>query len=285
MMKKILFTGGNGFIGSNILPTLRKKYDVFSPNRMELNLFDINEVREYLAKNNFYAVLHCANPNPVKNPCQDSLERMFEDSLRMFMNLYDCSELYTKMIYTGSGAEYDKMKEIKAVKESDCFHSMPSDIYGLSKYIMNKLTQMSDNIYNLCIFGCYGPHDHQTKFITHCINSCLKGKPITIRQECRFDFIHVYDLARMMEWMIENEMKFHMYNASGGFPCFLSEIAREVRRQMHSKGQIRILKEGLNLEYTADGSRFYTESGLTPQISIKDGIAMQIAWQSNGREL
>lgn len=35
-MKKILLTGGSGFIGRNILPLLREKYCVVSPSRKEL---------------------------------------------------------------------------------------------------------------------------------------------------------------------------------------------------------------------------------------------------------
>lgn len=272
-------------MGLNILPILREKYDVYAPSRNALNLFDKMEVGFYLADNQFDVIIHCANPNPVKNSKDDKTETMFEDSLRMFMNFYDARSLYDKMIYIGSGAEYNKTMDIKTVKEEECFRSMPTDPYGLAKYIMNKLSHMSENIYNLCVLGCYGPHDHYTKFITHCINSCLKGEPVTIRQECKFDYIHVYDLAKMMEWMIDNEMKFHMYNASGGSPCLLSEIAGEVHRQMHSLMPIKILKEGLNLEYTSNGNRFFTESGVMPQISIEEGIAMQIDWQTNGNAL
>ena len=269
-------------MGLNIMPVLRKKYNVYAPSRKDLNLFDKTEVRSYLSNKDFDVILHCANPNPVKNSKDDKTETMYEDSLRMFMNFYDARSLYGKMIYIGSGAEYNKTMDIKSVKEEECFRSMPTDQYGLAKYIMNKISHMSDNIYNLCVFGCYGPYDYHTKFITHCINSCLKEEPVTIRQECRFDYIHVYDLTRMMEWMIDNEMKFHMYNASGGSPCLLSEIAGEVLRQMNSRQPVKILKEGLNLEYTSDGNRFFTESGVIPKISIKEGIAMQIAWQSNG---
>lgn len=47
-MKKILLTGGSGFIGRNILPLLREKYCVVSPSRKELNLLEEAAVVEYL---------------------------------------------------------------------------------------------------------------------------------------------------------------------------------------------------------------------------------------------
>lgn len=152
----------------------------------------------------------------------------------------------------------------------------PRDSYGLAKYTINLLADQSDNIYNLCLFACYGPGDHWSKFITHCIACCMQHEDITIRQECRFDFVHVYDLATMMVWLGEHTPKYHMYNVSGGQHRFLSEIAAEVKKQMGSASEIKILNSGLNREYTADGSRFIAESGLCPAVTLEHGISLQI---------
>lgn len=43
-MKKILFTGGTGFVGKNIIPILKEKYIVVSPSRKELDLKDTEAV-------------------------------------------------------------------------------------------------------------------------------------------------------------------------------------------------------------------------------------------------
>lgn len=282
-MKKILLTGGTGFIGKNVLPMLKKSFEVIAPNRRELDLLSSVEVSKFLNRDSFDAVVHCANPNPVKNATDDSSDNMFENSLRLFMNLYTAHGLYGKLIYIGSGAEYDKTMDIVSVREEECFRSLPKDIYGLAKYIMNSIADKSENVYNLCVFGCYGPYDFHTKFITHCIDCCVREKPITIRQDCRFDYIHVYDLAEMMRWMITNDMRYHMYNASGGASHLLSELACKVRQQMKVNVPITILSGGLNKEYTANGERFVKESGISPTISIEEGIKIQIEWQVKGK--
>ncbi|MEA4925063.1 MAG: NAD(P)-dependent oxidoreductase [Syntrophomonadaceae bacterium] len=277
-MKKLLFTGGTGFIGRNVIPMLRENFDVHSPGRQELNLKDEIAVREYLSRECFDIVIHSANPNPEKNEL-DQKNYMLEDSLRIFMNFYAARNCFEKILFLGSGAEYDKTMEICSIHEDQCFRSIPKDIYGFSKYIMNSLASSSRNVYNICLFGCYGPTDHHTKFITHCIRCCLRDEPITIRQDCRFDYYHVYDLARMMIWLIENEPNHHIYNACSGERVLLSEIAEEVKTQMGSRHPIKILKSGLNREYTASNERFVKESGLYPKISLKEGIAMQIEWE------
>ena len=279
-VKKILFTGGTGFVGKNIIPILKEKYIIVSPSRRELDLKDTEAVKEFVQTGHFDIVLHAANPNPVKSSDFDKIGTMFEDSMRVFMNLYKVSNMYEKMIYLGSGAEYDKTQDIIEIKEDEVFRSLPKDIYGCSKYIMNELALYSKNIYNLRLFACYGPYDHESKFITHCIRCCLNNEPITIRQNCYFDYIHVYDLEKVIEFMIENDMAYHDYNIASGRKYSLEEIALKVKKKMNSEQPVRILSKEWNKEYTADISRLEKESHLSEEfIDLDQGIRMQIEYE------
>lgn len=277
-MKKLLMTGGTGFIGKNVRPILEKNYKIVSPRREELDLMDHRTVETYLEQRKFDAVLHFANPSPAKNEL-DTMENLLEDSLRMFINFYRCRNMYGKMIYLGSGAQFDKTLEIANITEQERNRSVPKDAYGFAKLLMDELARKSENIYNLCVFGIYGPWDHASKFITHCIRCCLRNKPITIRQDCWFDYLHVTDLPAMIAWMIEGTPKYHTYNAGSGRRVLLSEIAKEVRRQMGVTLPIEISSPGLNREYTANNSRIMRESGIVPTIQLEQGISMQINWE------
>ena len=277
-MQTALLTGQTGFVGKNVRDMLAENFDLLAPGRSELDLRNAESVEQYFDSHHVDVVFHCANPNPVKNTL-DSNEHFMEDCMRIFLNLYRCRHKYGKMIYLGSGAEYNKTMEIQNISEEDAFRSPPPDPYGLSKYAMNMMADQSDNVINLCLFACYGPWDHASKFITHCIRCCLRNEPITIRQDCRFDYIHVSDLGRMMVWLGQNEPKHHMYNVSGCQHVLLSEIAEEVRRQMGMEEPVRILNPGFNREYTANGARFWNESKMTPPVSLRDGIAQQIKWE------
>lgn len=283
MKKRVLLTGRTGFVGKNTAPILEEQFEVLAPQRGELDLRDLRAVRSYFSGRGVDVVYHCANPNPVKNKL-DADRDMLEDSLRMFLNLYACRDLYGKLIYLGSGAEYDKRMDISCVREEECFRSPPGDAYGLAKYTMNLLAGQSRNVYNLCLFACYGPWDHASKFITHCIRCQMRGEPVTIRQDCKFDYIHVSDLGRMMVWLGQNEARHQMYNVSGCEHALLSEIAEEVCRQMGAVRPVQILTPGRNREYTADGRRFWDESGLAPPMPLRDGIARQIIWEKEHAE-
>lgn len=278
-MKKLLLTGGTGFVGRNILPILREKYDVSAPTRTELNLSDENAVRSYLENERFDFVFHCANPTPAKNPL-DSFDRLGIDSLRVYSVLRRCSDLFGKMFYLGSGAEFDKRFDIVSVKEENISDRLPNDDYGFAKYLMNRDACHSENIYNLRIFGCYGPTDAKTKFIRDAIDCCLENRAITIRQNCIFDYMYVEDLAYIACKLIEKErLAFHDYNVCSGKRISLLEIAETVKKQMNNPYPIEIAKDGWNKEYTGDNSRLLKEIPDFLFTPIEEGITRQIKWQ------
>lgn len=273
--KRVLLTGGSGFIGRNISGYLSQICELYTPRRAELNLLNETDVRNYLKENRIDIVIHAANPNPVKNSL-DKQESMFEDSIRVFMNLYNAEEYYERMYTLGSGAEYDKSRDISMIGEDEAGRSIPYDTYGLIKYTINQMIEKSEKQYNLRIFACYGPTDHESKFITHAIRCCLKSEPITIRQNCYFDYMHVSDLAKILEYFIYHIPGYPVYNVCTGTRYTLKEIAEMVRDQMGTENEIVLLKPGWNKEYTGDNSRLLSEIGNYPFMKLADGIRIQI---------
>ena len=268
MNKRVLFTGGTGFIGKNVIPQLQEHFEVFAPSRFELDLFDGLAIANFIVNNHIDIVVHSANPNPSRNEF-DCPSKMIRDSLQMFLNIYNCRQLLQRVVFLGSGAVYDKSKDIISVKEIDCFGTLPPDDYGFAKYIMNYM--VADN--------GYGPGDDESKFITHCIRCCLKNEPITIRQNCIFDYIHVTDLGKILIWIMKNQPRYNMYNACSGVKISLLEIANIVKQKMNSPQEIVFLKDGWNNEYTGSNDRLTSEY-FEGFLSINKGIDIQIEWET-----
>ena len=276
--KKVLLTGGTGFVGRNVLPILRERFEVDAPRRSELNLLDDDAVRRFITQGGYDVVIHSANSTPAKNPL-DKADRLFADSLRAYFNIRRCASHFEKMLYVGSGAEYDKRYSIVSVSEEAIGRSLPVDDYGFAKFIMNEDARQSTNVINLRIFGCYGPTDSKSKFIRDAIDCCLANHAITIRQDCMFDYLYVTDLGRVMALFAENECRYHDYNICSGKRVALSEIAKIVAKQMGNTKHIEIAKPGLNREYTASNRRFMIEYPEFGFVSLEAGIARQIEWQ------
>ena len=276
-MKKVLVTGGSGFIGSHILPELSSKYTVIAPTRKQLDLKNREAVLKYFDNTYFDAIVHLASPSPLRSSDFDSFDTLIKDCITLYMNLQSVSSHYGKLIYSGSGAEYDKTRDIVHISEDMIGERIPADDYGLVKYVLNQLTRQSTNCYNLRIFGCYGPGEYDYKFIKHAINCVKNSETITIRQDCIFDYMYVADYAKYIEYIIDNEPLYHDYNACAGIRIKLSEIAEIVKSITGSSVPVEISKDGLNKEYTGSNDRFMNESGgKVKLLSIEDGIKKMI---------
>lgn len=276
--KKVLFTGGTGFIGRNLLPELKKKYDVNAPTRQELNLKDSEQVKTYLENGKFDVVIHAAIPNLLSNE-EDMKGSVIKDSLKVFMNLYRSRNLFEKMLYFGSGAEYDKTQPIVRAKETDIGIRIPDSDYGLAKYIMNQLAISSENIYNLRIFGCYGPTDAEFKLITSAIHSAMKQETLLLHQNCVFDYMYVMDLVPILDYFIQNNPRFHDYNVCTGVRTEILEICKNIHKIMGNTKGIKVKLPGFNNEYSGDNSRLKEEITDVQFTPLAEGIMRQINYE------
>lgn len=276
-MKKILFTGGTGFLGRNLVPRLSKRYNVIAPSRTELNLKNLDDLDAYIKRNEFDVIIHAAIPNLAFN--KDSEETFLRDSLGTFLKLHQLQEYYGKMIYFGSGAEYDKSIPIINVPETDFGLHLPETDYGLAKYIMNLLCQKSKNIYNLRIFGCYGPTDAHFKLITYVIRCCLKNESIHLHQNCKFDYMLVTDLLSILNYFIENTPEYHDYNVCTGLSVELLEICHIIQKELNSSVPVYIERAGLNNEYSGNNRKICQEIPNLRFTPLLQGIRKQIIWE------
>jgi len=260
-VKKLLITGGTGFIGRNLKEQLVDKYLIESPTHTQLDLLNEEEVSHYLRKHYFDVIIHTATWNATTTSTKD-LSKVLNNNLRMFFNLARCSNEYGKMIYYGSGAEYDKRYCQSKVSEDYFDTFVPIDDYGFSKYIMSKYTEATDNIYNLCLFGVFGKYeDWKIRFISNACCKAIWDLPITIKQNTVFDYLYVDDLVKITEWFIENKPKCKSYNVCTGRVFDLLTLAEKVRAVCNKKLDVVITHAGLGKEYSGNNSKLLLEIG------------------------
>ncbi len=258
-MKKILLTGGNGFIGKNIQESfLSEKYEIYAPRSFELNLLDTESVDKYFENKSFDVVLHAA-VKPGHRNAKDTAN-LFYSNLRMFENLERKKGKFKKFINFGSGAIYDVSKNITQVQEKDIFKQMPYDEHGFCKYVEQKQIEQLENFIDLNIFGIFGKYeDWEIRFISNAICKTLHGLPVTLRQNRRFSYLFVDDLMPVLDYMIQNEMKYKSYNIVPDEEAELYKLAEIIQELSGKNTGISVSKDGYGLDYTGSNKRLKLE--------------------------
>jgi UDP-glucose 4-epimerase len=259
-MKKVLLTGGSGFIGKNIIESyLAKKYQIIAPKRTELDLVNYESVHNFFQKNkNFDVVIHSAT-RPGHRNAQD-LNGVFYDNCRMFFNLVKNSDSFGRLLNIGSGSIYDMCHYQPKMKEEFFGTTIPVDEHGFFKYVAGKHIEASENIIDLRVFGVFGKYeDYSIRFISNAICKAIFDLPITIKQNRKFDYIFIDDLMPILEFFIEKKVLHKSYNITPNKAIELLEIAEIIKKISQKDLEIKIFQTGFGLEYSGDNLRLKKE--------------------------
>lgn len=257
---KILITGGQGFVGKNLFDYLKGSYQLENPGRQKLNLLDSDKVFQYLKEKQFDVIVHTAVYDAAAVGSTNDPSKVLEFNLRMFFNLVRAQNFFGKMIYFGSGAEFNRSDWKPKMKEDYYDAHMPVDQYGLSKYIMTQYALSHEKIYNLRLFGVFGKHDdYKTRVIPNLCSLAAMNLPLVIDQNKDYDYLYAEDLVRIIKWFIEHNPGKKVYNVCTGQTIDFRTIARKIIKISGKKLSLKVKKKGLGSEYSGDNHLLLSE--------------------------
>ena len=169
--KKILLTGGAGFLGSAVFKKLISRgvpeANIMIPQSSEYDLRD-KEVCEKLTKG-INVVIHVAGTVGGIGFNKERPAQVFYDNAAMALNMIDSSYRNgaEKFVGIGTVCEYPKFTPLP-LKENDLWNGYPEETnasYGLAKKMMLVGTQAYRQQYgfngiHLLMINLYGPRDH-----------------------------------------------------------------------------------------------------------------------------
>lgn len=269
--KTLFITGSSGFIGKNAVQYFQDRYDIIAPKHKELDLLNQNDVKLFFENNDIDYVIHCANVGGTRK--DRDVNGVLDKNLRMFFNIAENQHRFKRMIHFGSGAEYNKNQALKMVKENNFRKDIPADEYGLSKYIISNYIEISQNIYCLRLFGVFGRYeDYEFKFISNAIVKNLLHLPLRIQQNVFFDWLYIDDLLHILDYFLEKNPAYRIYNITSGTIMDLVSICKMINELSNFKSEIIVENGGLNLEYSGDNQRLLEEIGHFHFKSMEESI-------------
>jgi UDP-glucose 4-epimerase len=194
MASDVLLLGANGYVGKY----LNSIFDFTPITRKECDLSDRESVERLLKKHKPDVVINCAaNLNLELQPFN---QNHFIDNLKIFLNLYSLKDNFGKLINFGSGAEFDRSKNIDNALEKDIRRIKPKDHYGLSKNIISNICLETPNFYTLRLFGCIHQSEPMHKLFKRILTSKI---PVDVYDRY-FDYIWLEDLKPIVHHFINN---------------------------------------------------------------------------------
>ncbi|MFI3300265.1 MAG: NAD-dependent epimerase/dehydratase family protein [Candidatus Gastranaerophilales bacterium] len=268
--KKLLLTGSGGFVGQNLKTFLSKEYCLFAPRSFELNLCDSNAVEKYFEENNIDFIIHCSSIGGYRTLADK--DTTIEDNLAMVDNLLTFKAENARIILFGSGAMYEKKRELKKVQEFEIGNYVPADLYGKSKLLIYEKIKNRRDVTCLNIFGSYGNGETPNRFPTYAISQNLNHQPIEINQNVVFDYLFIEDLCKIIEFFVKSNPSQNIINVTPTKSISLLEIANIINDISDFKSEIMIKDESLNFEYTGDNNRLLKEIEGFEFTSYKKGL-------------
>ncbi len=281
---KILILGASGFIGRNLKEFFTKNsmYEVLAPSHRELDILDMKSVESYFKELYVDVVFHCAIFNAKT---EKDIANIVENDIRMYYNVKHMGNHYGKMIYIGSGAEFDKTRDIIQVSE-EMVDRIPKSEYGFAKYIIGQDIEHSENIYNFRVFGLFGKYeDWSTTFISNCCCKAIKGYPLSIRRNVFFDYLWIDDFCKVAEWALDHELKYHTYNVTSGKRISLMQLAEMIIKISNKELDFYVCHEGLAKEYTSSNERLLKEIGYDYATSLDVAVKEVYKWYEEHEEI
>ena len=305
--KRILVTGGRGFVGSFVVEELRRRgcRDVLAPSSAECDLTDAGNVRRLLADAKPEVVIHLAAVVGGIGANRLHPGEFYYKNMAMGLHLMEESRLagVEKFTAVATICAYPKHTPVP-FREEDLWKGYPEETnapYGLAKKMLLVQSEAYRKEYgfnSICLLpvNLYGPRDNFDPVSSHVIpalvKKCVDAKE---RGERRItvwgtggasrEFLYVRDCAEAIVLATERYDSSEPVNIGAGFEIAIRDLVPLIARLTGFEGEIEwdASKPDGQPRRMLDVSRARERFGFSATTGFEAGLRTTIEWYLQAR--
>ncbi|MGH7163847.1 MAG: dTDP-glucose 4,6-dehydratase [Planctomycetota bacterium] len=304
-MRRVLVTGGAGFIGANFLRHLRQAHPAdeavcldaltYAGNRANLDGLDVEFVHADIrdaaavrrAMRDVTHVVHFAAETHVDRSIVGGGEFLATNVAGTETLLEAAREGgVERFVQIGTDEVYGSLDLPRAATEAD--RLAPGNPYSASKAAADLLALAHHRTHGLpvCVTRCgnnYGPYQFPEKLIPLAILRAVEERPIPVYGDGRHvrDWIHVRDHCRAVDLVLERGRPGEIYNVGGRGGRENIDVLRALVRILGKpESLLRPVQDrpGHDRRYALDPSKIERELGFRAQIGFDRGLEETVLW-------
>ncbi|MEY4731264.1 MAG: hypothetical protein RL681_210 [Candidatus Parcubacteria bacterium] len=299
--KKILVTGGTGFLGTHVVQALKDRgvpeKNIITPRHETHDLRDAVTCRE--VTKGIDIIIHLAGITGDGQFHREHPAEIFFDNLAMGAELMEAARQngVQKFVTAGSITEYPERAPLP-YREEDLWAGPVEELheaYSVAKTMLLVQAQAYRAQYgfdavHLLMTNMYGPGKEAVRgfVITNIIRRILEAKrdgssSITLwgTGEPTRDFIFVKDAAEAFVLAAERYSRPEPVNIGSGWELSVKELAGTIAKLMDFHGEVKwdTTKPDGQSRRILDPGRAEREFGFRAKTALEDGLRETIAWQ------
>jgi GDP-L-fucose synthase len=309
--KRVLVTGGAGFLGSFVVEKLQERgcKDIFVPRSKDYNLIEMEAVKGLYKDANPNVVIHLAAKVGGIGANRANPGKFFYDNLMMGVQMMEVGRQVglEKFVAIGTICAYPKFTPIP-FKEENLWNGYPEETnapYGLAKKMLLVQAQAYRQQYGfnaiyLLPVNLYGPRENFDLETSHVIPALIKKildamcepdrpnkqkklhEPITVwgTGKATREFLYVEDCAEAIVLATEKYNKPDPINLGAGFEISIKELVELIAKLTGFKGEIvwDTSKPDGQPRRMLDTARASREFGFKAKVGFEEGLKKTINW-------
>ena len=305
--KKVLVTGGAGFLGSYVVDKLKERgcKNIFIPRSDEYDLVQMEAVKKLYQDAKPEIVIHLAAKVGGIGANQENPGKFFYDNLMMGVQMIDIGKQMKieKFVAIGTICAYPKFTPVP-FKEEDLWNGYPEETnapYGLAKKMLLVQSQAYRKQYGfnsifLLPVNLYGPKDNFNPNSSHVIPALIKKCLDAIKENkseitiwgtgnASREFLYAEDAAEGILLATEKYNKPEPINLGAGFEISIKDLVALIVKLTGFKGKIiyDTSKPDGQPRRMLDTSRAEKEFGFRAKTSFEEGLRKTIEWYKKER--